>query len=52
MNATSKCAHPACNCVPAQGEKFCSGFCHDAKGITELTCQCRHSACQGKALKP
>jgi hypothetical protein len=52
MNATLKCAHPACNCVPAEGKEFCSEVCRDAKGITELACQCQHSVCQGQALKP
>ncbi len=52
MNTTSKCAHAACNCVPAEGNEFCSDVCRDAKGMTELVCQCQHSDCQGKALKP
>ena len=52
MNTTSKCAHPACNCVPSKGKEFCSEACRDAKSITELACQCQHPDCQGKALKP
>ncbi len=51
MNATTKCAHPACNCVPANGKKHCSATCADAKGLLELTCQCQHPECQGKELK-
>ena len=31
MNATSRCAHPACNCVPADGSKYCSAPGADAK---------------------
>lgn len=51
MTAVTKCAHPPCNCVPADGKKYCSEPCADAKGVTELTCQCQHAACQGQALK-
>jgi hypothetical protein len=52
MTATSKCAHPACNCVPQSAKKYCSETCADAKRVTELTCQCQHPACQGEKLKP
>ena len=52
MNATSKCAHPACNCQPADGKGYCSDSCANAKGIVELTCQCQHPECQGQKLKP
>jgi len=52
MNAASKCAHPACSCVPADGKEYCSATCADAKGLVELTCQCQHPKCQGEALKP
>jgi hypothetical protein len=52
MNPTTKCARPACNCVPATGQKYCSETCSDARGVTELTCQCQHPACQGEELKP
>jgi len=51
MTATSKCARPACSCVPPEGKKYCSATCADAKGMTELSCQCQHPACQGQALK-
>jgi hypothetical protein len=51
MNTTSKCAHPACNCVPTDGKKYCSTTCANAKDLTELTCQCQHPKCQGEALK-
>lgn len=52
MNTTSKCAHPACNCVPGEGKEFCSEACRDAKNMAELARQCQHSDCQGQALKP
>jgi hypothetical protein len=51
MTAATKCARPACNCVAADGKKYCSETCGDAKGVTELTCQCQHTACQSQALK-
>jgi len=51
MTATTKCARPACNCVPADGKKYCSETCADAKRVTELTCQCEHPACQSQASK-
>jgi hypothetical protein len=51
MNTPSKCARPACNCIPPDGKQYCSEICADAKGVTELTCQCQHPACQGEKLK-
>ena len=51
MNATSKCAHPACSCVRVDGKSYYSGTCADAKGMLELTCQCQPTACQGAPLK-
>lgn len=52
MNAPTKCAHPACNCVLVDGQQYCSETCADAKSVTELACQCQHPACQGAVLKP
>jgi len=41
-----KCAHPACICVPAEGEKFCSEYCKNAgANETEIACDCGHPAC-------
>jgi hypothetical protein len=51
MKNTAKCAHRACNCVPAEGNKYCSDTCADAKRVTEITCQCQHPGCQGEKLK-
>ena len=31
MAENNKCAHPACNCRVAAGEKYCSTYCHDAR---------------------
>jgi hypothetical protein len=51
MTSASKCARPACNCVPPNGKKYCSETCADAKRVTEIACQCHHPACQGEKLK-
>jgi hypothetical protein len=40
-----KCAHPACNCILPEGEKYCSTYCHDAGTLTELACNCPHPGC-------
>jgi len=45
MANTQKCAHPACNCTVANGSKYCSEYCHDAAGTTELACNCGHAGC-------
>jgi metallothionein len=52
MTEAKKCAHPACNCVPAEHHKYCSQTCQDAKSLTELVCQCDHPGCRSEALKP
>src|ERR1017187_4156968 len=49
MTTPSKCAHPACNCVPPA---YCSESCADAKRILEIPCQCQPAGCQGQKLKP
>jgi hypothetical protein len=41
-----KCAHPACNCPVDEHTKYCSEYCHDSAGRTEISCNCRHSACE------
>ncbi len=43
---TKKCAHPACICVVEKGAKYCSQYCHDSGSSTEITCNCRHAACE------
>ena len=46
---TEKCAHPSCKCTVAPGGrygKYCSEFCQEAKGMTELKCDCKHPGCQ------
>ena len=41
-----KCAHPGCNCAAPNGEKYCSTYCHDARGSLELHCGCGHPGCE------
>jgi hypothetical protein len=51
MSETKKCAHAACSCQVSGSQKYCSTKCESAKHVTELTCQCGHSSCQGEVLK-
>ncbi len=51
MSDVKKCANPACSCVPADKERFCSTHCESMKGATEVMCQCGHSGCSGNAMK-
>jgi len=48
--ANETCAHPACTCVPAVGERYCSTTCKDAKDMTELKCGCNHPECVAAKL--
>ncbi len=45
-----KCAHPSCNCIVEKGKKFCSDYCHDARGTMELSCNCRHPQCAERSI--
>lgn len=49
MSDPKKCSNPACSCVPANGENFCSTHCEATKGTTEIMCQCGHPGCRGDA---
>jgi len=40
-----KCAHAPCNCVVAEGEKYCSNYCKEAGVEVELACDCNHPNC-------
>jgi len=51
MADQKKCANPACSCVPANNEKYCSAHCEGLKGSTEVMCTCGHSVCKGEALR-
>ncbi len=48
--ANEKCAHKPCVCIPANGEKYCSPYCEEAKDLTTLECECNHPACVGEKL--
>jgi hypothetical protein len=41
----STCAHPACSCPAAPGSKYCSQYCKDVAGTTEISCNCGHAGC-------
>lgn len=45
MAELKKCAHPTCNCIAPEGEKYCSQYCQDAGGTLELSCNCNHPGC-------
>jgi hypothetical protein len=51
MTDAKKCANPACSCVPADKDKFCSAHCEGTKGSTEIGCQCGHASCRGDIFK-
>lgn len=43
----NKCAHPPCDCIPADGAKYCSAYCEGAEKTPEVTCECGHPGCAG-----
>lgn len=45
MAEVKKCAHPSCKCPAPQDSKYCSAYCEDAKGTTEISCNCEHPGC-------
>ncbi len=45
MTENKKCAHPACNCQPEEGKKYCGQYCQDARDTQELSCNCGHPGC-------
>lgn len=49
---TKKCAHPACNCPAGENGKYCSQYCEDAAGTTEISCNCGHSGCAVSESQP
>ena len=54
MADANKCAHPACECIVEKGGpygKYCSEHCKEARGITELRCQCQHAECREGARR-
>jgi len=49
MAEKKQCAHPACNCLAAEGGKYCSQYCEDAGNTMELSCNCGHQGCARQA---
>ena len=46
--AEAKCANPICNCTVSKDSpygNYCSEHCREAKGITQLRCDCKHPGC-------
>lgn len=45
---TGKCAHPACDCAPEEGSKYCSEYCKEAEKsrVMEIGCGCEHAGCR------
>lgn len=43
MSKKTKCAHESCKCVVE--EEFCSEYCLEARGVTELGCGCEDPPC-------
>jgi predicted nucleic acid-binding Zn ribbon protein len=43
-----KCAHPTCDCMIEDEEKYCSEYCRNAEksGVAKIGCGCEHSACR------
>ena len=43
-----KCAHPACDCPPEEGSKYCGEYCKNAEKsrVMEIGCSCEHDACR------
>jgi hypothetical protein len=49
MAESTKCAHPACECVVSKGApfgKYCSEYCREKSGMSELHCRCGHPECK------
>jgi len=41
------CAHPACDCRPEEGSKYCGVYVVNAEksGVMEIGCGCEHDRC-------
>jgi len=48
MSNTKKCTNPACSCIPADKEKYCSPHCEALGKATEIVCKCGHPHCAGE----
>ena len=45
IEASTKCAHPACGCSKEKDSNYCSQSCKDAADLTEIACHCGHTGC-------
>jgi hypothetical protein len=49
LAALAKCAHPACTCTVASGERFCSDYCAEPANADAAAaddgCSCGHLEC-------
>ena len=47
------CAHPACDCPPEAGTKYCSEYCKEAEKshVIEIGCGCEHARCFDYGLR-
>ena len=50
MSESKKCAHTVCQCMAAEGSKYCSTFCEDSKNFTTLKCDCGHTGCEAAKI--
>lgn len=50
MAETKKCGNPPCDCVPSDGEKYCSAYCEGAEERTDVVCHCGHVECEGDVV--
>jgi hypothetical protein len=46
--ADNRCKHPACSCVVAKGERYCSAHCEGMSESADINCLCGHAACKGR----
>ena len=51
MNESTKnqCAHTGCSCMAAADGRYCSPHCETVKTRPEISCECGHPECAGKA---
>lgn len=40
-----KCAHPQCQCLVAEEQKYCSSACSRPDGAMHAPCACGHPGC-------
>jgi hypothetical protein len=44
------CAHPGCNCLAANGSKYCGKSCEASGEKPEAVCPCGHPGCQDSPM--